>query len=64
MDIKLPACILLEDTEKQVLKDALLCYVREIEIKAKKERILSVESYEEVMGMLSKIIKKTGLSYD
>jgi len=64
MDIKLPACIMLEDTEKQVLKDALLCYVREIEIKAKKDRILSVESYDEVMGMLSKIIKKTGLSYD
>lgn len=55
---------MLEDTEKQVLKDALLCYVREIEIKAKKDRILSVESYDEVMGMLSKIIKKTGLSYD
>ena len=62
--IDLPACLYLQDEEKQVLKDALLCYIKELEIKAKKDKILSVEAYKEVMCMLTKIIKKTGLSHD
>ena len=62
--IDLPACLYLQDEEKQVLKDALLCYIKELEIKAKKDKILSVEAYQEVMSMLTKIIKKTGLSHD
>ena len=62
MNIELPACILLDDPEKQVLKDALLCYVKELELKAKKDKVLSVEAYQQVMQQLSEIIKKTGLS--
>ena len=62
--IELPACLYLQDEEKQVLKDALLCYIKELEVKAKQDKILSVEAYQEVMGMLTKIIKKTGLSHD
>ena len=62
MNIELPACILLDDPEKQVLKDAMLCYIKEIEIKAKKDKVLSVEAYQQVMSQLSEIIKKTGLS--
>ena len=64
MNIELPACILLDDPEKQVLKDALLCYVKELELKAKKDKVLSVEAYQQVMQQLTKIIKKTGLSDD
>tara|TARA_B100000131_G_scaffold256934_1_gene251782 strand:- start:1407 stop:1598 length:192 start_codon:yes stop_codon:yes gene_type:complete len=62
MNIDLPACILLDDPEKQVLKDAMLCYIKELEIKAKKDKVLSVEAYQQVMSQLSEIIKKTGLS--
>jgi|TARA_B100001113_G_scaffold325422_1_gene297695 hypothetical protein len=62
MNIELPACILLDDPEKQVLKDAMLCYIKELEIKAKKDKVLSVEAYQQVMSQLSEIIKKTGLS--
>ena len=62
MNIELPACILLDDPEKQVLKDAMLCYIKELEIKAKKYKVLSVEAYQQVMSQLSEIIKKTGLS--
>ena len=62
MTIELPACILLDDPEKQVLKDAMLCYIKELEIKAKKDKVLSVEAYQQVMSQLSEIIKKTGLS--
>tara|TARA_R100001082_G_C4232742_1_gene103944 strand:+ start:208 stop:399 length:192 start_codon:yes stop_codon:yes gene_type:complete len=58
MNIELPACILLDDPEKQVLKDALLCYVKELELKAKKDKVLSVEAYQQVMQQLSEIIKK------
>ena len=58
MNIELPACILLDDPEKQVLKDALLCYVKELELKAKKYKVLSVEAYQQVMQQLSEIIKK------
>ena len=36
MDIELPECILLDDREKQLLKDAFLSYMKELEIKAKK----------------------------
>ena len=64
MNIELPACILLDDPEKQVLKDAMLCYIKELEVKAKKDKILCVEPYQEVMCLLTKIIKKTGLSHD
>lgn len=62
MNIELPACILLDDPEKQVLKDAMLCYIKELEVKAKKDKVLSVEAYQQVMSQLSEIIKKTGLS--
>ena len=62
MNIELPACILLDDPEKQVLKDAMLCYIKELEIKAKKDKVLSVEAYQQGMSQLSEIIKKTGLS--
>ena len=62
MNIELPASILLDDPEKQVLKDAMLCYIKELEIKAKKDKVLSVEAYQQVMSQLSEIIKKTGLS--
>ena len=62
MNIELPACILLDDPEKQVLKDAMLCYIKELEIKAKKDKVLSVAAYQQVMSQLSEIIKKTGLS--
>lgn len=62
--IELPACLYLQDDEKQVLKDALLCYIKELEVKAKKDKILSVEAYQQVMQQLTKIIKKTGLSND
>lgn len=58
MNIELPACILLDDPEKQVLKDALLCYVKELELKAKKDKVLSVEAYQQVMSQLSEIIQK------
>ena len=58
MNIELPACILLDDPEKQVLKDAMLCYIKELEIKAKKDKVLSVEAYQQVMQQLSEIIKK------
>tara|TARA_B100000287_G_scaffold428289_1_gene479437 strand:+ start:75 stop:278 length:204 start_codon:yes stop_codon:yes gene_type:complete len=60
--IELPACITLDDPEKQVLKDALLCYVKELELKAKKDKILSVEAYHKYMGMLSEIIQKLHLT--
>ena len=62
MNIELPACILLDDPEKQVLKDAMLCYIKELEIKAKKDKVLSVEAYHQVMSQLSEIIKKLQLA--
>ena len=48
MDIELPECILLDDREKQLLKDAFLSYMKELEIKAKKEKLLTAEAYQEV----------------
>jgi len=62
MNIQLPECILLDDNEKQVIKDAFLSYIQDLEIKAKKDRILSVEAYEDVMDRLSDIIKKLQLA--
>ena len=56
MNIQLPECILLDDNEKQVIKDAFLSYIQDLEVKAKKDRILSVEAYEDVMDRLSEII--------
>ena len=61
MNIQLPECILLDDNEKQVIKDAFLSYIQDLEVKAKKARILSVEAYEDVMDRLSEIIKKLQL---
>ena len=40
MNIQLPECILLDDNEKQVIKDAFLSYIQDLEVKAKK-----IESY-------------------
>ena len=62
MNIQLPECILLDDTEKQVIKDAFLSYIQDLEIKAKKDHLLSVEAYEDVMDRLSEIIKKLQLA--
>ena len=62
MNIQLPECILLDDNEKQLLKDAFLSYIQDLEVKAKKDRILSVEAYEDVMDRLSAIIKKLELA--
>ncbi len=62
MNIELPECILLNDSEKQLLKDAFLSYIQDLEIKAKKDRILSVEAYQEVMQQLNQIIKKLQLA--
>tara|TARA_B100000131_G_scaffold159069_1_gene154186 strand:+ start:10274 stop:10465 length:192 start_codon:yes stop_codon:yes gene_type:complete len=62
MNIQLPECILLDDNEKQLLKDAFLSYIQDLEVKAKKDRILSVQAYEDVMDRLSAIIKKLELA--
>ena len=62
MNIQLPECILLNDNEKQLLKDAFLSYICDLELKAKKDQILSVEAYEDVMDRLSEIIKKLQLA--
>ena len=62
MNIQLPECILLDDNEKQVIKDAFLSYIQDLEVKAKKDRILSDEAYEDVMDRLSEIIKKLQLA--
>ena len=62
MNIQLPECILLDDNEKKVIKDAFLSYIQDLEVKAKKDRILSVEAYEDVMDRLSEIIKKLQLA--
>ena len=62
MNIELPECILLNDNEKQLLKDAFLSYIQDLEVKAKKDQILSVEAYHDVMDRLSEIIKKLQLA--
>ena len=63
MDIELPECILLNDREKQLLKDAFLSYIKELEIKAKKEKILTAEAYQEVRYQLENMIQKLHLGY-
>ena len=63
MDIQLPECILLNDKEKQLLKDAFLSYIKELEIKAKKEKILTAEAYQEVRYQLENMIQKLHLGY-
>ena len=63
MNIELPECILLNDKEKQLLKDAFLSYIKELEIKAKKEKILTAEAYQEVRYQLESMIQKLHLGY-
>ena len=63
MDIELPECILLDDSEKQLLKDAFLSYMKELEIKAKKEKLLTAEAYQEVRYQLENMIQKLHLGY-
>ena len=63
MNIDLPECILLNDKEKQLLKDAFLSYIKELEIKAKKEKILTAEAYQEVRYQLENMIQKLHLGY-
>ena len=62
MDIELPECILLDDREKQLLKDAFLSYMKELEVKAKKEKLLTAEAYQEVRYQLENMIQKLHLS--
>ena len=63
MDIELPECILLDDREKQLLKDAFLSYMKELEIKAKKEKLLTAEAYQEVRYQLEGMKQKLHLGY-
>ena len=63
MDIELPECILLNDREKQLLKDAFLSYMKELEVKAKKEKLLTAEAYQEVRYQLENMIQKLHLGY-
>ena len=63
MDIELPECILLDDREKQLLKDAFLSYMKELEVKAKKEKLLTAEAYQEVRYQLENMIQKFHLGY-
>ena len=63
MDIELPECILLDDREKQLLKDAFLSYMKELEIKAKKEKLLTAEAYRKVRYDLESMIQKLHLGY-
>ena len=63
MDIELPECILLDDREKQLLKDAFLSYMKELEVKAKKEKLLTAEAYQEVRYQLENTIQKLHLGY-
>jgi len=63
MEINLPECILLNDNEKQLLKDAFLSYMKELEQKTKKEKILSNEAYQKVRYQLEGMIQKLHLGY-
>ena len=63
MNIDLPECILLNDKEKQLLKDAFLSYMKELEVKAKKDKVLTTEVYQEVMYQLEGMIQKLHLGY-
>ena len=63
MEIDLPECILLDDKEKKLLKDAFLSYMKELEVKAKKEKLLTAEAYQEVRYQLENMIQKLHLGY-
>ena len=63
MNIDLPECILLNDKEKQLLKDAFLSYIKELEVKAKKDKVLTTEVYQEVMYQVEGMIQKLHLGY-
>ena len=63
MEIDLPECILLDDKEKQLLKDAFLSYMKELEVKAKKDKVLTTEVYQEVMYQVEGMIQKLHLGY-
>lgn len=63
MNIDLPECILLNDKEKQLLKDAFLSYMKELEVKAKKDKVLTTEVYQEVMYQVEGMIQKLHLGY-
>ena len=63
MNIDLPECILLDDREKQLLKDAFLSYIKELEIKSKKEKLLTAEAYRKVRYDIESIVQKLHLGY-
>jgi len=63
MNIELPECILLDDNEKQLLKDAFLSYIKELEIKSKKEKLLTAEAYRKVRYDIESMIQKLHLGY-
>tara|TARA_B100001996_G_scaffold192988_1_gene147731 strand:- start:1562 stop:1762 length:201 start_codon:yes stop_codon:yes gene_type:complete len=63
MNIELPECILLDDREKQLLKDAFLSYIKELEIKSKKEKLLTAEAYRKVRYDIESIVQKLHLGY-
>ena len=63
MNIELPECILLDDREKQLLKDAFLSYIKELEIKSKKEKLLTAAAYRQVRYDIESIVQKLHLGY-
>ena len=63
MDIELPECILLDDREKQLLKDAFLSYIKELEVKSKKEKLLTAAAYRQVRYDIESIVQKLHLGY-
>tara|TARA_B100000965_G_scaffold215660_1_gene180336 strand:+ start:1346 stop:1546 length:201 start_codon:yes stop_codon:yes gene_type:complete len=64
MNIELPECILLNDKEKQLLKDAFLSYIKELEVKSKKEKLLTAAAYRQVRYDIESIVQKLHLGYD
>ena len=63
MNIELPECILLDDREKQLLKDAFLSYIKELEVKSKKEKLLTAAAYRQVRYDIESIVQKLHLGY-
>ena len=63
MIIELPECILLDDREKQLLKDAFLSYIKELEVKSKKEKLLTAAAYRQVRYDIESIVQKLHLGY-
>jgi len=63
MNIELPECILLDDREKQLLKDAFLSYIKELEIKSKKEKLLTAAAYRQVRYDIESIVQKLHLGH-